>query len=581
MKSILSDRSSIHHGLAPTRFSSSDGVNNSSPDWRAKFNEVADMLAETRAELDEFHTSSKELEEELIKELERTEKAQQGLKVKVANMETERDEWKSKFISLQTTHNKSTAFVQHELDMLRQENHTMKVQLRELEMGNDDLERNERAITSSLFDVEVKYSRALEDKILLEQDLLDKANLEEECQRLRDELRDANVEISILKDQLLFTRSQQLGDEAEPTFSSPCSVSSCVPPPVNVDHVVSTQTLSSQSIDLQLHQSSHPDCHLQDNRQGSFTKPVCRYPHSADPTSAESSRPNVSSSPSTLSVLPTSASIAQVSKSSSSLIRLPEIASKSKGVQMVSEMRARVRNLEQKIHTRVPRLRSGSSSSRQDATIVASTSTSLLTNGSPSLSIAPSSRRDSPPNLPHYKTGSRSADLEESDWRSMSPAADTSGWVFIMDDSSTIQSPSKDLIRTSSPFSPTIINQSLPPFAELQCTVDPSIRRPQSRPSYSGLRSTSLIPMRSVRPSTPLSAHAHSNDDIRRVPGVEARRLLCARSTTNPAFPPAHTTISSHDPQAAYDSLACSSDKDSATAPSEFDRARRVQDAGS
>ena len=65
----------------------------------------------------------------------------------------------------------------------------MKVQLRELEMGNDDLERNERAVASSLSDVEAKYARALEEKILLEHELLDKAHLEEECQRLKDELR--------------------------------------------------------------------------------------------------------------------------------------------------------------------------------------------------------------------------------------------------------------------------------------------------------------------------------------------------------------------------------------------------------
>jgi len=59
------------------------------------------MLAETRAELDEFHTSSKELEEELIKEIERTEKAQRDLKVKVSRTETERDEWKVRCTVLQ------------------------------------------------------------------------------------------------------------------------------------------------------------------------------------------------------------------------------------------------------------------------------------------------------------------------------------------------------------------------------------------------------------------------------------------------------------------------------------------------
>lgn len=56
-------------------------------------------------------------------------------------------------------------------------------------MGNDDLERNERAVLSSLADAEVKYARVLEEKILLEQELLDKASLEEQLQRLKDELR--------------------------------------------------------------------------------------------------------------------------------------------------------------------------------------------------------------------------------------------------------------------------------------------------------------------------------------------------------------------------------------------------------
>ena len=52
------------------------------------------MLAETRAELQEFQATSKDLEDELVKELERTEKAQQELRVKIARSESERDEWK-------------------------------------------------------------------------------------------------------------------------------------------------------------------------------------------------------------------------------------------------------------------------------------------------------------------------------------------------------------------------------------------------------------------------------------------------------------------------------------------------------
>jgi len=92
-------------------------------------------------------------------------------------------------MTLQTTHNTATTSLQKELDTLRQQLQNSKVQPRELEIGNDDLERNERAVVSSLKDVETKYSRVLEEKILLEQELLDKASLEEQMQRLKDELR--------------------------------------------------------------------------------------------------------------------------------------------------------------------------------------------------------------------------------------------------------------------------------------------------------------------------------------------------------------------------------------------------------
>jgi len=63
-------------------------------DWRAKYVEAADMLTETRAELDDFVHSSKELEEELLRELDRNEKVQRDLKDKVIAVEADRDHWK-------------------------------------------------------------------------------------------------------------------------------------------------------------------------------------------------------------------------------------------------------------------------------------------------------------------------------------------------------------------------------------------------------------------------------------------------------------------------------------------------------
>ena len=57
------------------------------------------MLADTRAELDEFQRSSRELEDELVRELEHNEKVQQDLRVKVSRTENERDDWKVRSIN--------------------------------------------------------------------------------------------------------------------------------------------------------------------------------------------------------------------------------------------------------------------------------------------------------------------------------------------------------------------------------------------------------------------------------------------------------------------------------------------------
>jgi len=92
-------------------------------------------------------------------------------------------------------------------------------------MGNDDLERTERAISVSLADVEAKYARVLEEKIILEQELLNKAKVEEEAQRLRDDMRDANSEIQVLRDQLDQYKANQSRNSlmTPPTTDSSCS----------------------------------------------------------------------------------------------------------------------------------------------------------------------------------------------------------------------------------------------------------------------------------------------------------------------------------------------------------------------
>ncbi|KAG1833924.1 hypothetical protein EV424DRAFT_1524836 [Suillus variegatus] len=506
----------------------------SSTDWKAKYNEVADMLAETRAELDEFHTSSKELEEELIKEIDRTEKAQQDLKVKVAKTELDRDEWKSKFISLQTTYNTTTTSLQRELDTLRQESQKLKVRLRDLELGNDDLERNERVVASSLADIEARYSKALEEKILLEHELFDKANLEEELQRVKDELRDSSVEISILKDQLIAARSRAPSILTETSGST--TASSLFPP---------LSTASSD--DNLLSTPPPPDLELSDlssNEKSSIPTPT-RPPSTAANSNYGQSvllqragfqlskhNPNTSSpssmtrsntlptlaasrnSPRTPALVPRPAAVT-ASSSVSNITAIPMMASRSKGVQMVSEMRARVRNLEQKIHTRVPRLRMGSNAGRQGATMstMASTSTissTLSTKSTFTRSVIPDNKlgRPTPQRLGVDTVLASGA---------TTPNPDNSGWVLIMDD--TTPSPNKDAEkehgRPASPSPPSAFRCAVPlsvsspifskPSQFGQSTMSHS-RRPQSRLSGASLSTTatmSSIPTPSSRPATP------------------------------------------------------------------------------
>ncbi|KAJ4001056.1 hypothetical protein F5050DRAFT_1561794 [Lentinula boryana] len=494
-----------------------------SNDWRAKYNEVADMLAETRTELDDFHHASKELEAELEAELQRTEKAQQDLRVKVARAETERDNWKSKFISLQTTHNTMTTSLQRELDKLRQEHQTVKVQLRELEMGNDDLERTERAVSSTLADVEGKYTRALEEKILLEHELIDKANVEEQCQRLRDELRDANAEISHLKDQLSARSSTSSSDSSHssgpsfPRMSAPSTedlLNTPAPPDLQLSELEpSTETLpdSSTSEDeltprkqnlnskgqsLLLQRAGFMPAHTSSLSTPPSSSSIPRsrtvpsYSSPRTPTSP-SKRPLVARNPSTMSTTSTTST-----------------ASKSRGVQMVTEMRARVKNLEQKIHTRVPRLRMGSMSGRPNANALAASSIGTPTQSPGPRNVLGRTSWENPLSNRRSSESKRSTESESE----KSKKGDTSGWVLIMEDS---PSPPKERRRASSPkktFRPTASTSSSPTFGSsrasplFQSTVNTGymgMKRPQSRLSGGSTATTTSIPTPTSRPATP------------------------------------------------------------------------------
>ncbi|CEI97138.1 hypothetical protein RMCBS344292_11276 [Rhizopus microsporus] len=67
--------------------------------WRNHAENLESTLQETRAALDEFQVSSRELEEELEKELQTTEKAYNDLKSRCEHYKREAEDWKNQSMS--------------------------------------------------------------------------------------------------------------------------------------------------------------------------------------------------------------------------------------------------------------------------------------------------------------------------------------------------------------------------------------------------------------------------------------------------------------------------------------------------
>lgn len=96
--------------------------------------------------------------------------------------------------------------LQKEITTLRDTNRTLQLKLRDIEVVNDDYERQARNTTSSLEDLESKYNVAIERGVLLEEEIKngeqERESLRIENQRLRDEFSDLKIETEIVQERL-------------------------------------------------------------------------------------------------------------------------------------------------------------------------------------------------------------------------------------------------------------------------------------------------------------------------------------------------------------------------------------------
>ncbi|KAJ5591545.1 Nuclear distribution protein nudE [Penicillium hispanicum] len=161
------------------------------------------------AELADFQVSSRELEAELEKDIEASEKRERQLKEKVDTLRYEVDEWKTKYKQSKSEANTAQNNLQKEITALRDTSRTLQLKLRDIEVANDDYERQARNTTSSLEDMESKYNMAIERGVLLEEEIRsgdqEREGLRIDNQRLRDELSDLKVEADIVQEKLRHT----------------------------------------------------------------------------------------------------------------------------------------------------------------------------------------------------------------------------------------------------------------------------------------------------------------------------------------------------------------------------------------
>lgn len=89
---------------------------------------------------------------------------------------------------------------------MRDSNRTLQLKLRDIEVANDDFERQARNTTSSLEDMESKYNQAIERAVLMEEEIKigeqEREQLRIESQRLKEEFSDLKIEAELLQDKI-------------------------------------------------------------------------------------------------------------------------------------------------------------------------------------------------------------------------------------------------------------------------------------------------------------------------------------------------------------------------------------------
>ncbi|KIW04593.1 uncharacterized protein PV09_04341 [Verruconis gallopava] len=203
-------------------------------------------------ELRDYQETSREVEQTMEQELEAAEAEKRRYQEKYESLGFEVDEWRAKHKQAKEEANRAQNVLQKEITTLRDANRALTLKLRDIEVANDDFEKQARHQTSSLEDMESKYNKAIERGVLLEEEIKageqERENLRIEAQRLRDELNDLKVEAEITQEKLRLAEETIEALRADRKPSALAIESLRAPSPSSDAASTSATTISSPTI---------------------------------------------------------------------------------------------------------------------------------------------------------------------------------------------------------------------------------------------------------------------------------------------------------------------------------------------
>lgn len=155
---------------------------------------------EVESSFSEFQEFSKQLEEEMEQELKGSEKKYSELLSQHKRLKEEHENTVEKAARTSKESSQLINSLQEELSRVTQSRNVLQQNIRKLEQENDTLEQRERVLTVSVSDLQDRLERVMEENVWLQSELDEhKIQSDEQSQRLRDEIRDLKLEISIME----------------------------------------------------------------------------------------------------------------------------------------------------------------------------------------------------------------------------------------------------------------------------------------------------------------------------------------------------------------------------------------------